>query len=212
LHGSIGIHYVCIVNKFMMNTELSPQESLRLIEGMIGQARRSFSRMSFYFLLWGVLLIAAMVVTYLLRDGSEGWQNGAAWGIAGALGGILSSIHGARESRRERVLNPMDGTITALWGSFVITMVLLIAFSVVNRVDATVAITLLTGLPTFLTGRIMRFVPLQVGGVLFWMAGVAMLVLNAPLATLVLYCASMVMGYIIPGILLKRYEDGLRAA
>ena len=106
----------------------------------------------------------------------------------------------------------MDGTITALWGSFVITMVLLIAFSVVNRVDATVAITLLTGLPTFLTGRIMRFVPLQVGGVLFWMAGVAMLVLNAPLATLVLYCASMVMGYIIPGILLKRYEDGLRAA
>ena len=30
-----------------MSVELTPQESLRLIEGMIGQARRSFSRMSF---------------------------------------------------------------------------------------------------------------------------------------------------------------------
>lgn len=59
----------------MMNTELTPQESLRLIEGMIGQALRSFSRMSFYFLLWGVLLIAAMIATHLLQDNAQGWQH-----------------------------------------------------------------------------------------------------------------------------------------
>jgi hypothetical protein len=195
-----------------MNKELTPQESLRLIEGMIGQARRSFSRMSFYFLLWGALLIGAMVATYLLRDQVDGWQNGAAWGVAGALGGIISSINGARENKREQVSNPMDSTIGWLWGSFVITMVLLIAYSVMNRVEPTVAITMLTGLPTFLTGQIMRFRPLLVGGVLFWMSGVAMLVLDDALAMLVLYCGSMLMGYIIPGILLKRHEDGLRAA
>jgi hypothetical protein len=196
----------------MMNTELTPQESLRLIEGMIGQARRSFSRMSFYFLLWGVLLIAAMIATHLLRDNAQGWQNGAPWGVAGGLGGIISAIHGARESKREVVSNPMDSTIGWLWGAFVITMLLLIAFTVMGRTDVTVAITLLTGLPTFLTGQIMRFRPLQLGGVLFWLAGIAMLVLRDPLATLVLYCASMLLGYIIPGILLKRHEDGLRAA
>lgn len=196
----------------MMNTELTPQESLRLIEGMIGQARRSFSRMSFYFLLWGVLLIGAMIAAYLLRENAQGWQNGAPWGVAGALGGIISAIHGARESRREQVSNPMDSTIGWLWGAFVITMLLLIAFTVVGRSDATVAITMLTGLPTFLTGQIMRFRPLQFGGVLFWVAGIAMLVLHSALATLVLYCASMLLGYIVPGILLKRHEDGLRAA
>jgi hypothetical protein len=82
----------------------------------------------------------------------------------------------------------------------------------VGRSDATVAITMLTGLPTFLTGQIMRFRPLQFGGVLFWVTGIAMLVLHSALATLVLYCASMLLGYIVPGILLKRHEDGLRAA
>ena len=153
-----------------------------------------------------------MVATYVLRDRADGWQNGAAWGVAGVLGGIISSINGARENKREQVSDPMDSTIGWLWGSFVITMLLLIVFSVTNRVETTVAITMLTGLPTFLTGQIMRFRPLLVGGALFWIAGVAMMPLDEPLATLILYCTAMLMGYIVPGILLKRHEDGLRAA
>jgi hypothetical protein len=195
-----------------MEQTLSPQESLRLIESMIGQARRNFSRMSFYFLLWGFLLIAAMVVTFLLRNSVSGWQHGAAWGVAGTLGGIISAVRGAREGRKELVSNPMDSTIGWLWSAFVITMILLIAFSVRSRVDATIAITMLTGLPTFITGQVMRFRPLVLGGVLFWLAGVAMLFVTDPQGVLVIYCSAMVLGYIVPGILLKRHEDGLRAA
>jgi hypothetical protein len=195
-----------------MEQALTPQESLRLIERMIGQARRNFSRMSFYFLLWGFLLIGAMVVTYLLRDSVSGWQHGAAWGVAGTLGGIFSAVRGAREGRKELVSNPMDSTIGWLWSAFVITMILLIAFSVRSQVDATIAITMLTGLPTFITGQAMRFRPLMLGGVLFWIAGVAMLFVTGPLGVLVIYCVAMVLGYILPGILLKRYEDGLRSA
>ena len=168
--------------------------------------------MSFYFLLWGFLLIAAMVVTFLLRDSVSGWQHGAAWGVAGTLGGIISAVRGAREGRKEPVSNPMDSTIGWLWSAFVITMILLIAFSVRSRVDATIAITMLTGLPTFITGQAMRFRPLVLGGVLFWLAGVAMLFVTDPLGVLVIYCSAMVLGYIVPGILLKRHEDGLRAA
>jgi hypothetical protein len=195
-----------------MEQSLTPQESLRLIESMIGQARRNFSRMSFYFLLWGFLLIAAMVVTFLLRDSVSGWQHGAAWGVAGTLGGIISGVRGAREGRKELVSNPMDSTIGWLWSAFVITMILLIAFSVRSRVDATIAITMLTGLPTFITGQAMRFRPLVLGGVLFWLAGVAMLFVTDPQGVLVIYCSAMVLGYIVPGILLKRHEDGLRSA
>ena len=195
-----------------MAHEMTPAQSLKLIENMIGQARRNFSRMSFYFLLWGFLLIAAMVVTYLLRDSVSGWQHGAAWGIAGTLGGLISGVRGAREGRMELVSNPMDSTIGWLWSAFVITMVLLIAFSVRSGVDPTTAITLLTGLPTFITGQAMRFRPLIWGGVLFWVAGLAMLFVQDALGVLVIYCISMVFGYIVPGILLKRHEDGIRTA
>ncbi len=212
LRGSIEMHYVCSINKFRMEQSLTPQESLKLIESMIGQARRNFNRMSFYFLLWGFLLISAMVVTYLLRDSVSGWQHGAAWGMAGILGGLISAVRGAREGRKELVNNPMDTTIGWLWSAFVITMILLIAFSVRSGVDPTIVITILTGLPTFITGQAMRFRPLMLGGVLFWIAGVAMLFVPDALGVLVIYCASMVFGYILPGILLKRHEDGLRTA
>ena len=59
-----------------MEPALTPQQSLQLIEQMIGQAKRSFQRMSFYFLLWGVLLTLAMLTTYLLKDAGPAEQHG----------------------------------------------------------------------------------------------------------------------------------------
>jgi hypothetical protein len=80
-----------------------------------------------------------------------------------------------------------------------------------NR-DPGAMITLLTGIPTFMTGQILRFRPLILGGLLFWVAGIAMHFTDQAGLLTALYCGAMLLGYIIPGILLKRQEDGLRAA
>jgi hypothetical protein len=195
-----------------MERELTPSESLKLIETMIGQAKSSFSRMSTYFLLWGVLLIAAMIATYLLRDSGGAWGHGAAWGVAGIAGGIASWIIGTTQARKEQVNNPMDRVVGWVWGSFIITMVLLIICFAATHRDPGAAIALLTALPTFLTGQIMRFKPLIFGGLLFWVAGIIMFYSgNASVITFT-YCIAMLFGYIVPGILLKRQEDGLRTA
>ncbi|MBL7962674.1 MAG: hypothetical protein JNM31_02405 [Flavobacteriales bacterium] len=195
-----------------MEQPLTPEQSLKLITSMIGQAKNSFSRLSFYFLLWGVLLTLAMLATYLLRDQPDAWGQGAPWGIAGVLGGIVSAVHGARQGRQAAVNNPMDGLIGWLWSSFVITMVIMIVMNVMQHRDPGAMITLLTGIPTFMTGQILRFRPLILGGVLFWAAGIAMHFTGNPLALTLLYCGAMFLGYIIPGIMLKRQEDGLRTA
>lgn len=195
-----------------MERDMTPDESLRLIESMIGQAKKSFSRMSYYFLLWGMLLIGAMIATYILRDAPDGAVHGASWGVAGVIGGILSSIHGARQGKLEPVNNPMDRVIGWLWGAFVITMLLTIACTVPNHGDPGPMITLLTGLPTFMTGQIMRFRPLIVGGILFWAAGIVMHFTHDALLLTVLYCSAMFFGYIVPGLMLKRQENVLRPA
>ncbi|HMU12376.1 MAG: hypothetical protein JST41_10030 [Bacteroidetes bacterium] len=195
-----------------MHTELTPNESLKLIESMIGQAKKSFSRISFYFLLWGALMIAAMLSTYLLRNTDPAWSNGIAWGVAGIVGGIVSFVYGARQSKSEIVTNPMDGIIGQVWISFVITLLIMILCGGLAHRDPGPMITLLTGIPTFLTGRILRFRPLIAGGVIFWVAGIAMHLTSDPMTLTVIYCGSMVFGYIIPGIMLKRQENGLRTA
>ncbi|MDX9749933.1 MAG: hypothetical protein RBT71_02505 [Flavobacteriales bacterium] len=191
---------------------LTPEQSLQVIESMIAQAKKSFSRASFYFLLWGVLLMAAMVATYLLRHVSPAFDHGAPWGIAGFLGGIISAAHSIRQGRREVVTSPMDRIIGWTWSAFVITMLLVIVCSVALKRDPGPMITVLTGLPTFLTGQIMRFRPLILGGILFWVVGVVMQFTGDPLIITVLYCTAMLLGYIVPGLLLKNRENGIRSA
>ena len=53
-------------NTNIMEKELTPEQSLATIEQMIADAKRSFHRNSFYFLLWGTLLIAAMIFNYAM--------------------------------------------------------------------------------------------------------------------------------------------------
>lgn len=199
-------------NRPNMEPSLTPEQSLRLIESMIGQAKKSFSRVSFYFLLWGVLLILAMLATYFLRDADPAIGKGAPWGVAGFGGGLISMVYGARQGKRERVINPMDGLIGWLWASFVITMFITIAVSLTAQRDPGPMITLLTGIPTFMTGQVMRFRPLIIGGVIFWVAGAVMHFTHDAFALTMIYSGAMLFGYILPGLLLKRQEDGLRTA
>lgn len=191
---------------------MTPEQSLRLIESMMSQAKRSFSRMSFYFLLWGGLLTLAMVATQVWTGVEPGTRYGAPWGVAGLVGGALSMWYGARQSRQEAVLNPMDRIINWLWASFVIALLLVLFTTLLEGDDPVIPITLMTGIPTFLTGQIMRFRPLVLGGVLFWAAGVVMQLVPDAGARTIVYCAAMVLGYIVPGILLMRKENGVRPA
>jgi hypothetical protein len=195
-----------------MEQPLTPEQSLRLIEESIRQAKRSFSRYSFYFLLWGILLTGAMLATYLLVDLEPSLRHGMPWGVAGIAGGLVSALYGSRQARHEQVSNPMDRIVGWIWGGFVITLMLVLFGTLRHGSDPGPVITLLTGLPTFLTGQVLRFRPLIVGGVLFWGAGFAMHLAGDAVLLTALYCGAMLAGYIVPGLLLKRQEDALRAA
>lgn len=193
-----------------METELTPSESLKLIDDMIRQANRSFHRMSYYFLLWGVVLIVAMASQLIAIY--AGWSDhGYTMIIAGIIGGVLSAIHGRREGQREAASSPMDRVLVWLWAGFIITMLIMIVAGGTQGQAPGAGIVVLTGLPTFLTGQMMKFKPLILGGILFWVLG-AVSYLVEPMTGAVLYVVAMLLGYIVPGIMLKRQEDGLRTA
>ena len=127
------------------------------------------------------------------------------------LGGIISGVHGAREGRRQGAMTWMDRVQMWLWGSYTVTLVLLIVAAVSWGRDPNPFVLLLTGLPTFVTGALIRFRPLMVGGVLFWAIGLVSLFALREYSSLV-FAFAIVAGYVVPGILLKRHEDGVRTA
>lgn len=196
-----------------MEQDLTPEQSLKLIESMIGQAKKSFHRMSFYFLLWGVLLTLAMASQLLaVQLGWHGKYIGMFWVGASILGGIASAVHGFREGKRERVETLADRVLMWLWIGFMITLFATIAGAGVAGYTTPVgSIMLLTGLPTFITGQMIKFKPLIIGGILFWVLGTISFFAD-PLWIGILNITGMLFGYIIPGFMLQRQENGLRTA
>ncbi len=192
---------------------MTPEQSLKLIERMIGDAKKSFHRMSFYFLLWGGILTLAMASQLLAAQlGWEGRYVGMVWMGTSLLGAVASAIYGAREGKREQAETLADRVLMWLWIGFIITLFATIAGAGIAGYTTPVgAIMLLTGLPTFTTGQMLRFKPLILGGVLFWVLGTISFFVD-PLWMGILNIAGMVFGYIVPGILLKRQENGLRTA
>lgn len=190
-------------------SDFSEQNPLELINEMISVAKRSFVKMSYYFLLWGWLLFAAGLTEYLLRT-QLGYAHIAwiGWPIVGVLGGILAAVRGNKESKSAGATTYMNRVFTYLWGGFVVTLVLYIVASVMHHTNPGPGIIILTGLPTFVSGGIMRFKPLLIGGCTFWVLGIAAHVLPAEWSSL-LFCLALVLGYLVPGYLLQKAErDG----
>jgi hypothetical protein len=66
---------------------------------------------------------------------------------------------------------------------------------------------LLTALPTFVTGIIVRFKPLIFGGIIFWVLGVINFLLPFEYQNPVSVVA-FVLGYLVPGYMLKGKSGG----
>ncbi len=189
---------------------MTPAQSLEVIQHMVRQAKRSVQKSNYYFLLWGSLFATAGVIDHALRvNGFD--LHWLVWPVMGLIGAVLSGIRGAREGRESGVMTMMDRVQMWLWISYTITLVLVIVAVVSSGGDPNAYVLLLTGLPTFVSGVLIRFKPLVIGGMLFWAIGLVLLFALQEHSSLV-FAFALLVGYIIPGILLKRHEDGLRSA
>ena len=185
------------------------EDSLAVISEMISVAKRSFMRVSYYFLLWGWLLLAAGLLEYVLRNVLDmrhiAWIG---WPLVGILGGIFAALRGRKESTTVGAITYMDRVFMYLWGGFVVTLVLVIVTNLMRHSNPGPAIIILTGLPTFVSGGVMRFRPLIVGGLLFWLLGLLAYIAPGEYSSL-LFCAAIAAGYLVPGYLLQKAErDG----
>jgi hypothetical protein len=180
-------------------------ESLQIIKTMISRAKELHHRNSFYFILWGVILIVAALTEYFVAHQMNSQFGYLGWMVGGMAGGIISGVYGSRESKRLGYEAFMDKVYGATWGGFGITMVILLVCAVVNKINPIPLVLIITGLPTFVSGAITKFKPLQIGAFVFWVLGAVAFFVPIELQSLV-FCAAIGLGYLLPGILLKNNE------
>jgi hypothetical protein len=178
----------------------TPIQSLELITRMIEQAKGNAQRNSFHFLLWGWVIIVANIGMFALYQ-IDYERPYIVWLIT--IPAWLVTLYKVFTGRTEASYSTHLGTIsTSLWLSYGVTIFTLVAFGAKINFQISPLILLITAVPTFVSGIIMKFNWLKFGGLTFWLGGIISFML--PLSSQPLVAAvCILLGYLIPGYRLK---------
>ncbi len=187
----------------MSEENFTPAESLRLIQSMIEKTKGRLSGNSHYFLLWGWLTFAACTGQFVLKHFLGYEKHYQVWGVV--FIGIVGSIYFAvRDARTRKVKTYVDEMMTHLWIGMGITF--FIVSMILGKIGwgSTVFpfFMVLYGLGTFVTGSVIKFKPLIIGGIVSWILAVIAVYLSYDYQIL-MGALAILISYIIPGHLLS---------
>lgn len=186
---------------------LTAQQSLDIITTMIQQAKSNVKANSFYFLLWGWTIALANIGVYLAIRFTE-LENPTVIFAITIPAAIVTAIYGFRQDRAAIKSTPLDSINKWLWICFGITCFTIVYFGErTNWQINSIIVTCCAG-PTFVTGIMLRFRPLLVGGVALWVLGIACFLAPVDIQFLIAAVA-MIAGYIVPGHMLKNSEQNV---
>jgi hypothetical protein len=188
----------------------TPEESLELITRTIAGYKSSYRQNNFYFLLWGWLIALAsishfVILRILLKNEAYGdikLYSMLNWGIIILAGMILQFSHINKVKRETRVSSHLEKYMSVLWQVSAAAMILAGIFSMKLQIYPSPFILTIAALATTVTGIQIKFRPMIFGGIaMFIAAAVSVFVLNE--YQLLISAAALVVGYLVPGYMLK---------
>lgn len=191
-----------------MEENFSPQESLQLIQSMIAKTRANLGANRFYFLLWGWVTFIAILVQFFLKVVLHYGHHYVVWLVV-VPAVIITILYSARK-KRQRIVNTYIGeSMSYLWTGIGISFFIL-SFIISNAkegwMNAYPFFILFYGLGTFVSGRILRFNPLLIGGIFNWLLALVCVFVNFDYQLLIA-AAAIFTSYIIPGHLLANKKQ-----
>ncbi|MBL7851583.1 MAG: hypothetical protein JNN04_11825 [Cyclobacteriaceae bacterium] len=185
---------------------LSAQQSLTLIESMIRQAKGKASGNSFYFLLWGwVIAVCNFGMYYLMKFSPYPNYAPAVWMLT-IPAWVVTMIYGARQGRSQGIISHLDQVNKWLWIAMAITITPAWLFGEKINWMVNAIILMPVGAATFVSGVILKFLPLRLGGIVFWAAGILCYFLD-PVDQYLVGGFAIILGYLFPGYLLRSSRE-----
>lgn len=180
-----------------------PQNQLQLIESMIQKARNDFKESGTLYLIWGFVILFCSLVQFI---GNYFFNSN--WSLIWMLTWvtvIVQIIIIRKEKKRQKVRTYTDEIIGSIWIVFFICMVLLAFILISHKANLSIlpALLVMYGIPTFLSGSLIKFNLLKWGGVCCWV--LAILCSFTALPFQILYIgAAVIIAWILPGIFLRK--------
>ncbi len=189
----------------MKDQNLTTEESLSIITEMINKAKGNVRENSTYFLLWGVVIALANLGMFtLIQLGYSRPQ--VVWSIT--IPAWIATIYlGYKHGSQSGSATHLDRISAWLWCSFGVVIFTLVGFGKVINYQLNPVILLFSAIPTVVSGIIIRFRPLVIGGIVFWAMGLISFLVGGPWQFLI-GAFAVAVGYLVPGFML-RYRRGI---
>jgi cation transport ATPase len=188
------------------NAGFSPRQSLELIESMINQAKDRFNENGHLYLLWGWTVLICTTAEFVLLHFFQYPNHYVVWFLSWGII-IYQVFYLYRKRKNSKVRTYADAIIGYVWLTFCV-LLFLIAFFLGQVLGGQYyqsifpVILVLYGMPTFLSGIILRFKPLIIGGISCWILSLIAAMVYYDYQLLFL-AAAVIIAWIIPGYTLR---------
>jgi hypothetical protein len=185
--------------------QMTGEESLKIISEMINKTKMNLRQSSFHLLFWGWLIFFCSLSEYLLwklTDYASPWY---VWFFV-IPGAFVSLIYGFVKGRKESVWTYASMIYVWTWMGFLVSSVVLFTVLWQRMESVSPLILIMAAMPTLVSGLILKFRPLIIGAVTFWIFAIVAHFGGPTFAGLAVP-AAMITGYLIPGYMLKRKNN-----
>jgi len=180
---------------------MTGEESLKIITEMIDKTKVNIRQGSFHILFWGWLIFVCSLTEYILFKFTDFATPWYVWFFV-IPGVCVSMIYGFTKGRKESVFTYATKLYVWTWMAFLFAATVLFII-VWERMDSVPPLILtLAAIPTFISGVILKFKPLIVGAITFWIFALVAHFGGPDIAPLAVP-AAMLTGYLIPGYMLR---------
>lgn len=189
----------------MENAEMkmSESESMQLITSMINKAKNWYGETGLFYLIWGWVILFCCLTQFVSGYFFHSPKGNWVWLIAYAIL-IFQVIYTRRKKQFHRTRTYTREINSFVWISFFICLMLIIfictSFKRYELINPLLLV--LYGIPTFLSGIIIKFKPLLLAGILCWILAFISPFVN-PEYHVLLSALAMIAAWIIPGQLLR---------
>jgi MFS family permease len=188
------------------NQDSNWHEEFQTIKAMIEKTKRDTAESGTSLILWGWLVIAGCIATYVMAAFKQYSFIWVAWLVLVGLG-VISNIAVLRHKKRVVQASTYIGdALTNLWIACGVAMTIVGFVGSLSPVISYKAIfpliSVILGIGTFATGGIVNWRLMRMGGLFWWAAGILMMFVSINYHPLILGI-TVIPGYMVPGYMLR---------
>lgn len=198
----------------MENNNLTPEESFNIINKAIANFKLNYKETAKVFLLWGWVLTLASLSSFIIlkilynREAFElmGLFSIGNWAVFILIGFIIMLFMDRKINKNKKVFSYLDSYFKNLWTVTAASFFIATFLCIKMEINPPSIMLLIAGLATTTSGLLIKFRPLIIGGMSFFIFSIAATFVSNEYLSIIV-CAAIICGYLIPGYFLKSAKD-----